>query len=467
MQGLGQHILAELYGCDGGRLNNLELLGRASLDAVERSGATIMSHHFKSFEPQGVSGVIVIAESHLSFHTWPEHGYAAVDYFTCGDRIDLHLAVDLLGEAMQASRTERKLHWRGSELAGEPHRPDVQQGDRAPQGPRISDQAANVERWITEYRKDRHTGRRQVGYSYLAEEDVVREVGPLQEVTIVQNPVYGRMLFIDGHLRTTERDGFVYPEMLAHVPLNLHPLPRRVLIIGGGDGGLLGEVLRHDTVEQVDLVEVDEQVLDINRRHRPDRGVGLDDERVRVHIQDPALFADQAEPASYDVALVDSTAPVGPARELFRAPFFRALQRVLTPEGLLATQSLSPWVQAEEQRELYGELGAVWPQVSAYHATVPTYPGGLRTFACCGNHPLDVADFNRERAARVSQRCRYFTSELQTAAFGLPRFVRQNTVEIAQARRRRADSANRDVISELTPDLVAKLPADKARSRAR
>ncbi len=123
MEGLGKHILAEFYGCDFALLNDLKVLRRASLEAVERSGATIMSHHFQTFEPQGVSGVIIIAESHLSFHTWPEHGYAAIDYFTCGDRIDMDLAVDVMAEALQPTRSERALHWRGADLAGAPHCP--------------------------------------------------------------------------------------------------------------------------------------------------------------------------------------------------------------------------------------------------------------------------------------------------------------------------------------------------------
>ncbi len=124
MQGLGKHVLAEFYGCDAERLNDPELLKAASIDAVQRSGATIMSHHFQTFEPQGVSGVIVIAESHLSFHTWPEHGYAAIDYFSCGDRIDIDLALDVMEAALQPGRTERILHHRGTELAGKPHRPE-------------------------------------------------------------------------------------------------------------------------------------------------------------------------------------------------------------------------------------------------------------------------------------------------------------------------------------------------------
>jgi spermidine synthase len=478
MHGLGRHILAEFYGCDVARLNDPELLRRASLEAVERSGATIMSHHFKTFEPQGVSGVIVIAESHLAFHTWPEHGYAAIDYFTCGDRIDIHLAVDIMAEAMQPSRTERTLHWRGTELANEPHRPIEGEGleVRAPEWSRISDHAADVEHWITEYHLDRRTQRRQLGFSYLTQEKVVRERGLLQDIAVARSPIYGRMLFIDGYLMTTELDEFVYHEMLAHVPLVLHPGPRRVLIVGGGDGGLLREVLRHGTVERVDLVEIDEQVIEVSRKHLPGHAVGFDDARVRLHIQDGARFVGQAEAASYDVALVDSTDPIGPARVLFEAPFFRALQRVLTPAGLLAAQSLSPWVQAAEQREMYGELGAVWPHVLAYHATVPTYPGGLWTFACCSNHAMDLTDFDRARARRVGQHCQYYTPELQVAAFHLPRFVQRCTVEIAQARRDHADAQPTDVVGpggpgehkpDPAPDPARDLARDPARDLAR
>lgn len=123
MSGLGRHLLAELYGCSFERLDDLDLLTEVTLDAVARSGATILSHHFRRFQPQGVTGVVIIAESHLSLHTWPEHGYAGIDYFTCGDQIDIHLAVDLLEAALAPHHAERSLHWRGGELAGAPHRP--------------------------------------------------------------------------------------------------------------------------------------------------------------------------------------------------------------------------------------------------------------------------------------------------------------------------------------------------------
>ncbi|MFH2011014.1 MAG: polyamine aminopropyltransferase [bacterium] len=457
MQGLGKHILAEFYGCDFEKLNDPELLKTASLDAVRRSGATIMSHHFKVFEPQGVSGVIVIAESHLSFHTWPEHGYAAVDYFTCGDRIDIHLAVDVLALALQPSHTERKVHWRGEELADEPHRPSVQHPQPDASAPSISSHAGAEEHWITEYQLCPDTQRRLVGYSYLASSKVIRERGMLQELAVAESPLYGRMLFIDGYLMTTERDEFVYHEMLAHVPMVLHPRPRRVLIIGGGDGGLLREVLRHRSVEHVDLVEIDASVIEVCRKCLPGHAVGFDDPRAHVHVQDGAAFAAAAERDRYDVVLVDSTDPVGPAKVLFEAPFFRALRRALTPEGVLAAQSLSPWIQARQQAAMYHELGLAWPHVLAYHATIPTYPGGQWTFAVATNGVADPTAVDRPRAAAIGQRCRYYTPELQVAAFHLPRFVRGNTVEVARAardrvRQRPVEASGRPPSSAVDPE---------------
>ena len=123
MSGLGRHLLAELYGCSPVRLDDLDFLREATLDAVRRSGATILSDHFRRFSPQGVTGVVIIAESHLALHTWPEHGYVAIDYFSCGDQVDIDLAVDVLEAALEPHHAERVLVWRGAELSGLPHRP--------------------------------------------------------------------------------------------------------------------------------------------------------------------------------------------------------------------------------------------------------------------------------------------------------------------------------------------------------
>lgn len=452
MSGLGRHILAEFYGCEFEKLNDPELLKRVALDAVAQSGATIVSHHFKTFSPQGVSGVIVIAESHLSFHTWPEHGYAAVDYFTCGDRIDLHLAVDLLERALQPSHTDRKLHWRGSELSEEPYCPTCQVASDAPDrgGASATEVASDQERWVTEYHLQLETQRRILGYQYLVTGEVASRKSAFQTITVAESPAYGRMMLIDGYMMTTERDEFVYHEMLGHVPLVHHALPRRVCIIGGGDGGLLREVLRHESVEQVDLVEIDEAVVQMSRAHLPTIGSRFDDPRAALHITDGAKFMAAAPEGRYDAVLVDSTDPIGPGRVLFEVPFFEAVRRALAPGGVVATQALSPWLQPVEQRALFGALGRVFPHVLAYHATVPTYPGGQWVFALAQVAAPDLTGRDRTRARTVALDCKYYTPELQLAAFHLPRFIAENTVDVARAvREGEADAA--EGFAGLTP----------------
>jgi len=434
MSGLGRHILAEFYGCSFDRLNDPQLLERSALEAVETSGATYVSHHIKTFEPQGVSGVVVIAESHLSFHTWPEHGYVAIDYFTCGDRIDIHGAVDLLEQRLHPSHTDRKLHWRGAELAEQPYRPEgslpVVSGAATP---RATDVASDEEGWITEYHLQLETQRRVLGFSYLRSREVASRRSDYQHIQIAENPAYGRMLLIDGCMMATERDEFVYHEMLGHVPLVLHGAPRQVCIIGGGDGGLLREVLRHDDVEHVDLVELDSAVIEMSRAHMPFLGVSFDDPRVTVHLADGATFVNELEADHYDLILVDSTDPIGPGTVLFQEPFYRAIRRALRSDGVMAAQAMSPWLQRVEQHEMFTNLGRVWPHVLAYHATVPSYPGGQWVFALCSAQVPDLTGHDRARARTVALDCRYYTAELQVAAFHLPRFVAENTVDVARA----------------------------------
>ncbi len=435
LNGLGRHILAELYDCDPKLLDDAEFLKNLALEAVERSGATIMSHHFKTFEPQGVSGVVVIAESHLSFHTWPEYGYMALDYFTCGENVDIQLAVDIIRQAVRCQRTQQIMHDRGEELADRPHCP-LPAGPADPAFPlaRPAPRRNETERWVTEYHSEQD-GRPVLGFDYLLEGEWVHTKTDLQDAFVGKSPAYGTMLFLDGYLMLTESDEFVYHEMLAHVPLLMHPRPRRVLIIGGGDCGLALRVLRHPEVESLDMVEIDGRVVELSRKHFPQLAKALEDPRFHVHVADGARFVAEAEPGSYDVILVDSTDPIGPGKVLFEEPFYQACRRILGAEGVLAAQSLSPWLQADSQREMYANLGRVWEHVLSYIATVPTYPSGQWTFALASRRPLAPGDFRRDRAEALSAETSYYTPEVHEAAFALPPFIRRNTVDVARRAR--------------------------------
>ncbi len=441
MSGLGRHILAEFYGCEFDDLNNLDRLKAITLKAVQKSGATIVSHHFQSFEPHGVSGVVIISESHISFHTWPEHGYVAFDYFTCGKRVDIHLAIDLLAEHLCPKNTTRALYTRGEALGKAPHRPESLAADFPEEkfvgerGVHASDYALPSEHWMTEYELDCDSNRRFAAYNYLSTEPIFSDTSELQEIAVIQNPLFGKMLFIDGCVMTTEADEFVYHEMLAHVPLILHPHPCKALIIGGGDGGLLAQVLRHSTLEYVDMVEIDGKVISLCQKHLPSIARAFHDRRANIHLEDGASFVKQKKDRSYDVILVDSTDPVGEGLSLYHPQFYTEVKRILTPEGIFAAQSLSPWFQKTEQRAMYRALGKIWPHVAAYHATIPSYPGGMWTFACCAKTAIDPNYFDVHRARQIAKDSQYYTPEIQTAVFHLPQYIEKNTVAISNAAR--------------------------------
>ena len=339
MTGLGIHILLDLYGCDPGRLNDLEFLRQMSLEGVRRSGATIVGEHFKQFEPQGVSGVIIIAESHLSFHSWPEFSYIAMDYFTCGEHIDIDAAIAYFNDCLSPEKVVKSRHDRGTDLAGMEWA--------------IPQQAKDIPRnpWVTEYYWDGdESDNAALGYQFAVEEELVRTRSDYQNILVVNNTVYGKMLFLDGFVMTTEKDEFVYHEMLAHIPLITHGRAADVLIVGGGDGGLLREVLRHPQVKRVDMVEIDPKVVEVARNHLPSIGSAFDDDRAGLHFQDGARFVREVE-SKYDVILVDSTDPVGPGRVLFEEEFFTGCKSALKPDGLFAAQALSAWVQEKEQKK--------------------------------------------------------------------------------------------------------------------
>jgi spermidine synthase len=192
----------------------------------------------------------------------------------------------------------------------------------------------------------------------------------------------------------------------------------------------------------------------MSRAHLPALGAAFDDPRLTVHLTDGARFVARAAPERYDVVLVDSTDPIGPAKVLFQEPFYRGLRRALRPGGLLGAQAMSPWLQEREQREMFSELGRVWPHVHAYHATVPTYPGGQWVFAIAAEQAPDLTGYDRGRARTVALDCRYYTAELQLAAFHLPRFITQNTVDVAREARdeRAADPPDPPTRHDREPD---------------
>lgn len=262
--------------------------------------------------------------------------------------------------------------------------------------------------------------------SYHASRVLHEERGDLQHLVLFENPTFGRMLVLDGAVQTTESDEFIYHEMLAHVPILAHGHARRVLIIGGGDGGMLEEVLKHRAIEHVTMVEIDPAVIAFSKRHLPSIcRDAFDDPRGRVVIDDGARYV--AETADrFDVVIVDSTDPVGPGAVLFTEDFYRGCHRVLRPGGILVTQNGVPFLQADELVGSVRAFRCVFKDGACYTATVPTYTGGPMAFGWAsddlGARTTPVAAL-RERFAAAAIDTRYYTPEVHVAAFALPRYI--------------------------------------------
>ncbi len=259
-------------------------------------------------------------------------------------------------------------------------------------------------------------------HTYRIDEELYRGRSLYQEIRVIANADFGRMLILDEAVQTTERDEFIYHEMLAHVPLLAHRSPRRALIIGGGDGGLLEEALKHP-LEAAVMVEIDREVIDVTRRFLPQiPGGAFEDPRTQLHIADGIRFIEETT-ERFDVILVDSTDPKGPAVGMFAQPFYENARRRLRPGGLITVQSGSPLYQQDLIRMVRANLAAVFPHVVTYLAAVPTYPGVLWSFTI--GAAVDPAAVSPEVVARrtVEFGLQYLTPNIHRAAFALPPFI--------------------------------------------
>jgi spermidine synthase len=218
----------------------------------------------------------------------------------------------------------------------------------------------------------------------------------------------------------TEFDEFAYHEMIAHVPLAVHSCPESVLVIGGGDGGTVREVLKHPDVKQVDVCEIDEDVIKVCRQYLPSLASSFDDGRVRVLFEDGARYVRQ-HPGAYDVIIVDSTDPVGPGQILFQQAFYEDMKTALKEGGIAVTQCESMYFHQDVIRGVYAFVRRLYPKWGYYYTLVPTYPSGIIGFFFCSLGPDPIEDILSERVERL-QGLKYYTADVHRAAFTLPRF---------------------------------------------
>lgn len=261
--------------------------------------------------------------------------------------------------------------------------------------------------------------------AFRAENILFRGKSEFQTVDVIETQSYGRMMLIDGLVMVTDEDEFVYHEMIAHVPACLHQAPKKVVVIGGGDGGTVRELLKYPEIEEVVLCEIDGLVVDVARKYFPKLADDLNDPRVKVHIADGVAYMRDHQPASLDMVLVDSTDPISVGEGLFSGDFYKSVARALKPNGIMACQSECPWYEPEALRRIVRNISKGFKNFKPYIAPIPTYPRGLWSWTVAANFPIEPEKFDRKRFAQVEKSLQYLTPEMMTGVFALPRFYRQ------------------------------------------
>lgn len=268
-----------------------------------------------------------------------------------------------------------------------------------------------MEFWVTEYQTP------NLSFSCKTSETLRVEKTPFQDLAVVVTEQFGRMLLLDGMVMTTDKDEFVYHEMISMIALHSHPSPRKVLIIGGGDGGALREVLRHPQVEKGVLVEIDAQVIQAARDFFPALSCSFDDPKAEVIVDDGIKYIKEHK-AEFDVILIDSTEPVGPAIQLFSPEFYASCFAALKEDGIMVAQSESPFFNQDVIQMVWQGISQVFPITDLYLANIPTYPSGLWSFTI-GSKQHDP----RKIQTSPDYPLKYYNSAVHKAAFELPAFV--------------------------------------------
>lgn len=252
------------------------------------------------------------------------------------------------------------------------------------------------------------------------------EKSKYQDILVFKSTDYGNVLVLDGAIQATERDEFSYQEMIAHLALNSHPCPRKVLVIGGGDGGVLREILKHDCVQEAHLCDIDDAVIRTAKKYLPGMSKSFDNPKVHVHIQDGFEFLKEYT-NTFDVIITDSSDPEGPAESLFQEPYFKLLSGALTQKGVMTTQGECIWLHLPLIKMVKEDCAKVFPVAKYAYCTIPTYPSGQIGFmVCCKDELADVTKPLRYvDEAKELFLYKYYNRQIHEASFVLPNFAKQ------------------------------------------
>jgi spermidine synthase len=396
----GLHLIGDLTGCrcDPQLLLDGERFRAKCLDMVSAAGLTTMDATFHTFDGGGFTGTVVLAESHLAIHTWPERQGLTLDVYVCNYSADNSVKARKLFDQMvdyfQPGEAARHEVDRGEHMLMEPLNESTGFYIKA---------TKQLGEWQTRY----------------------------QKMAIYETPHYGKLFRLDGFNMTSEKDEFVYHENLIHPALTAHAAPKKVLIIGGGDGGSSEEALKHPSVEQVTMVEIDGDVIEVAKEHFKAVHNGVfDNPKLRVIVDDGMKFVRETQ-EKFDLIALDLNDPMGPAEALYSVEFFQQLRAALAVGGALVLHIGSPVARPERVAELAQRLNGVFRIVRPYTMYIPLY-GSQWAMAVCSDK-LDpkaytADEIDRRIEARKMQELRYYNGETHEGVFALPNFVRDLVV---------------------------------------
>lgn len=247
------------------------------------------------------------------------------------------------------------------------------------------------------------------------------ETTDYQQLSIVDTVEWGKALVLDGALQVSEKDEFIYNEMITHVAMHSHPQPEKILIIGGGDGGALREVVKHKAVKAIDMVEIDGRVIENCKKYLPSIACAFDDPRLNLYLEDGIKFVANSQ-KKYDIVIIDSSDPVGPAVQLYSKEFYENVYNILASDGMMVAQSESPIFYQDIFVSVFHSLSSIFPQAYVYLAAVPTYVSGPWSFMIGSKeyNPLEIID-DRDTINGL----KYYNEGIHKGAFNLPQYVRE------------------------------------------
>lgn len=264
-------------------------------------------------------------------------------------------------------------------------------------------------------------------FSIKVKEHLYSEDTPFQKIDFFTSDEYGRFFTLDGLIMITEKDEFIYHEMISHVPMCTNMNIKRVLVIGGGDGGTVRELTRYPSIESIDMVEIDERVVRLSQKYLPFTADKLEDERVTLYFQDGLKFVEDCEAEKYDLILVDSTDPISVGEGLFTTEFYQNCFRVLSQEGILVNQHESPYYEkyAQEMKKAHEKIKNIFPIAKVYQFHQPTYASGHWLFGFASKKYDPIKDSKIDEWNKLALETKYYNTDIQWAAFALPNYVKE------------------------------------------